>query len=153
MIYGNIKDLSHYLFLEPRVLKCLEYARDHDLAPLEKGRHDICGDAMYFNVAQYTTGPSDEKMYEAHKAYIDIHYMIQGEEAIEIAFVSNMEQGVYQPEGDYLPVAGTAAASAVLRPGDFLICYPEDGHKPGVQVDGPVTLKKAIFKAAVESNS
>lgn len=149
MIYGTISQLDRFGHLEPAVRRSLEYARAHDLAPLEKGRHDVDGDALYFNVAEYTTGPSEEKAYEAHRAYIDVHYMIQGEEQIEVAFVSRMEQGEYQPEGDYLPVSGTAAACVTLREGDFLVCYPEDGHKPGVQTGAPRAIKKAIFKVAV----
>lgn len=149
MIYGTISRLDRFGPLEPGVLRALEYARSHDLSPLEKGRHEVDGDALYFNVAEYTTGPSGEKAYEAHRAYIDVHYMIRGEEQIEVAFVSRMERGEYQPEGDYLPVSGAAAARAVLREGDFLVCYPEDGHKPGVQIDAPRAIKKAIFKVAV----
>lgn len=149
MIYGTVNQLHRFGPLEPGVLRALEYARAHDLSPLEKGRHDIDGDALYFNVAEYTTGASGEKSYEAHRDYIDVHYMIRGEERVEVAFVSSMEQGEYQPEGDYLPVSGTAAACATLRPGDFLVCYPEDGHKPGVQADAPMGIKKAIFKVAV----
>lgn len=149
MIYGNINQLDRFGGLERGVLQALEYARTHDLAPLEKGRHDVDGDALYFNVAEYVTGASDEKPFEAHRDYIDVHYMIRGEEQIEVEFVSNMEQGKYEPEGDYLPVSGTAAARTVMRPGDFLVCYPEDGHKPGVQTDAPMEIKKAIFKVAV----
>lgn len=149
MIYGNIHQLDQFGPLEEGVRRGLEYALAHDLAPLEKGRHDIDGDALYFNVAEYTTAPSEEKAYEAHKAYLDVHYMIRGEEQIEIAFVSDMEQGEYQPEGDYLPVSGRLAARVTMREGDFLVCYPEDGHKPGVQVDAPMAIKKAIFKVAI----
>lgn len=148
MIYGTISRLDRLGLLDPAVLQSLEYARSHDLAPLEKGRHEV-GGGLYFNVMEYTTAPSEEKTYEAHRAYIDVHYMIQGEEQIEVAFISRMEQGEYQPEGDYLPVAGAAAARVTLREGDFLVCYPEDGHKPGVQADKPMAIKKAVFKVPV----
>lgn len=149
MIYGNINRLEAFGALEPAVRRGLEYVKSHDLSSLEKGSHSIDGDTLYFNIAEYTTAPSEEKTFEAHRAYIDVHYMIRGEERIEVAFVSNMKQGEYEAEGDYLPVSGTAAASAIMREGDFLVCYPEDGHKPGVQVDAPVAIRKAILKVAV----
>lgn len=149
MIYGTVNQLSRFGPLEPGVLRALEYARSHDLSAMERGRHDVDGDALYFNMIEYTTGPSEEKAYEAHRAYIDVHYMIRGEERIEVAFVSGMEQGEYEPEGDYLPVSGTAAACATMRAGDFLVCYPEDGHKPGVQAEAPMAIKKAVFKVAI----
>lgn len=149
MIYGNINRLEAFGALEPAVRRGLEYVKSHDLSSLKKGSHSIDGDTLYFNIAEYTTASSEEKTFEAHRAYIDVHYMIRGEERIEVAFVSNMKQGEYEAEGDYLPVSGTAAASAIMREGDFLVCYPEDGHKPGVQVDAPVAIRKAILKVAV----
>lgn len=149
MIFGNINHLDEYPFLDEKIIQGLRYASSNDMQSLETGRHNICGDDLYFNVAQYTTAPAEEKMYEAHKAYIDVHFMIKGIERIDIAFVSSMEQGEYQPECDYLPVSGTAVAETIMKEGDFLVCYPEDGHCPGIQVDEPLAIKKAIFKVSV----
>ena len=40
-------------------------------------------------------------------------------------------------------------ASVTLKPGDFLICYPEDGHRTAVIADKANALKKAIFKVKI----
>lgn len=146
MIYGNIHNREAFGPLNPDILRGLQYAIEHDMTAFETGRHDIDGDKLYFNVAEYTTAPTEEKKYEAHRAYIDVHYLIRGTERIDIAFVSNMEQGEYEAEVDYLPVDGSATASVIMNPGDFLVCYPEDGHCPGIQVKGACAIKKAIFK-------
>lgn len=146
MIYGNITNLKEYCFLDKNILRALNYASENDLSVLEKGRHDIDGDELYFNRAEYTTCPAEEKKYEAHRAYIDVHYAISGTERIDVAFVPEMSQGEYEPEGDYLPVEGKPTAQVIMRPGDFLVCYPMDGHCPGIMADGPERIKKAIFK-------
>ena len=44
---------------------------------------------------------------------------------------------------------GEKNGSVVLRPGDFLVCYPNDGHRTGVAAEKPVLLKKAIFKVRI----
>ena len=36
------------------------------------------------------------------------------------------------------------------QPGDFLICYPEDGHRTAVAVKEPEKIKKAIFKVRID---
>ena len=65
--------------------------------------------------------------------------------------IDKMEQGVFEPQGDYLPLEGEATVSVTCKPMDFLICYPEDGHKPGVKAaDAPMTIKKAIFKVKIK---
>ena len=50
---------------------------------------------------------------------------------------------------DFLPLEGEKKASVILQDGDFLICYPSDGHRTAVAVDGPETIKKAIFKVLI----
>lgn len=50
---------------------------------------------------------------------------------------------------DFLPMDGEKNASVILGEGDFLICYPSDGHRTAVQVGEPETIKKAIFKVKI----
>ena len=71
MIYGSIYHEKTYAFLPPRVQQALAFARTHDLAALPKGRNDIDGEDVYVNIAHYTTGERNEKIWEAHRAYID----------------------------------------------------------------------------------
>ena len=51
---------------------------------------------------------------------------------------------------DFLPMDGAPNSHVVLRPGDFLICYPEDGHRTAVAVNEPEKIKKAIFKVRID---
>ena len=45
---------------------------------------------------------------------------------------------------------GEKNASVVLTDGDFLVCYPSDGHRTAVCVgEKPETIKKAIFKVKI----
>ena len=44
MIFGNIKNLSEYPFLEKGVQECFEYLNAHDILSYEKGSHEIDGD-------------------------------------------------------------------------------------------------------------
>ena len=47
-------------------------------------------------------------------------------------------------------IEGNKNSSVVLTDGDFLICYPNDGHRTAVQAgDKPETIKKAIFKVRI----
>ena len=67
--------------------------------------------------------------------------MLRGEERIDLNFIRNMKQGEFVPEDDFLPLEGSAAGHAVLQPGDFLICFPDDGHMTGIQTGEPQTIK------------
>ncbi len=151
MIYGNLSDEKTYAFLPDAVRKCLQFARTHELSKLDTGRHTIDGDDIYVNIAEYTTDERSKKGWEAHKQYIDIHVLSQGEEYIDVSFVQHMTAGTYEEQTDYVPISGTEIQSSChMRPGDFLICYAEDAHRPGVQVQGPALVKKGIFKVRIQ---
>ena len=150
MIYGSIHHEKTYAFLPARIKQALAFARTHDLAALPTGRNEIAGDDLYVNIAHYTTGERSEKIWEAHRAYIDIHVLSEGTEIIDVSLIERMQTHPYEEDKDYVPADGAVTSSTIMRPGDFLICYPEDVHRSGVKVDEAAPLKKGIFKVRVE---
>lgn len=149
MVFGNIQHLYEYKFLIPAIQKCFEYAQSHDLASFSKGRYAIDGEHIFVNIVEYTTSAADTRIWEAHKRYLDFHLMLVGEEQVDLNHIHNMNMGDYQDNRDYLPMDGTKICSLILSPGDFLICYPSDGHRTGVAIQSPQDIKKAIFKIEI----
>lgn len=149
MIFGSLKQLSDYAFLEDAVKECFSYADSHDLISYEKGRHDIDDERLYVNIAEYTTTTAEERFWEAHRCYLDVHVMLRGTEQIDIGFTESMVSKDYVEADDFLPLEGEKNASVILKAGDFLICGPGDGHRTAVAADRPETIKKAIFKVRI----
>lgn len=152
MIWGNIENLQEYSYLEEQIKKCFVYAAEHDLLNCEKGRYDIEGDDLYVNVVEYQTISAEERFWEAHKKYIDLHLVLCGQEQIDLSFVQNMQLKEYEEESDFLPMDGKKSGSVVLTSGDFLICYPSDGHRTAVAVEKPENVRKVIFKINMKLN-
>ena len=146
MIYGSIYDESTYAFLPPRLKEALAFARSHDFAALPTGTKKIAGDDLYVNIARYTTGAPEEKIWEAHRTYIDIHVLAEGTERIDVSLIERMQMGDYEKERDFTPAEGAVTSSTIMRRGDFLVCFPTDVHRSGVMVDAPAPLIKGIFK-------
>lgn len=149
MIFGNMQNLEEYSFLEEQVKECFEYAKEHDLASYEKGSHEIDGDRLFVNIVEYDTVAAEERFWEAHKNYLDVHLMLHGIEQIDLNFIQNMDVKEFVPKDDFLPMDGEKNSSVILRDGDFLICYPGDGHRTAVAVNGSQKIKKAIFKVRI----
>lgn len=149
MIFGNMQNLEEYSFLEEQVKECFEYAKGHDLASYEKGSHEIDGDRLFVNIVEYDTVAAEERFWEAHKNYLDVHLMLHGTEQIDLNFIQNMDVKEFVPKDDFLPMDGEKNSSVILRDGDFLICYPGDGHRTAVAVNGSRKIKKAIFKVRI----
>ncbi|WP_250278224.1 YhcH/YjgK/YiaL family protein [[Clostridium] colinum] len=146
MIYSNIKNIEEYKFLPENIQKCFEYIKQNNLKALPKGIYEICGKDLFVNIVEYETTTEDKRFFEAHKNYLDLHFMIDGEEIININFIKNMEQKPFVEEEDFLPLEGAKKSSIVLQEEDFLILYPNDGHMTAVKISEPKKIKKAIFK-------
>ena len=151
MIFGNMENPEEFGFLEEQIRECFAYAKNHDLVSWEKGRHEIDKDRLFVNIVEYTTTVPEERFWEAHRRYLDVHLMLRGTEQIDLNFIRNMKTGEFVEEEDFLPMVGEKNSSVILRDGDFLICYPSDGHRTAVAADGPQTIKKAIFKVLISS--
>lgn len=150
MIFGTIRQLSDYAFLDHAVRECFDYAKNHDLVTYEKGRHEIDGERLFVNIVEYTTTRAEDRFWEAHKKYLDVHLMLHGTEQIDIGFIESMTQKEFVDQDDFLPLEGEKQGSIILKDGAFLICYPGDGHRTAVAVNGPEAIKKAIFKVRIE---
>lgn len=149
MIFGNIHNLKEFPFLEEKIKECFEYAKNHNLVSYEEGSHEIDGERLFVNIVEYTTTKPEERFWEAHKNYLDVHVMLQGTEQIDLNFIQNMDVKEFVEKDDFLPMDGDKNSSVILRDGDFLICYPSDGHRTAVAVQEPEKIKKAIFKVRI----
>lgn len=149
MIFGNIRDLRDFSWLEEKIRECFNYAAANELINYEKGSHPIDGDRLFVNIVEYETTSPDNRFWEAHRDYLDLHLMLRGPEQIDLNFIDNMVQGEFVPKDDFLPLEGEPNSHVVLTDDDFLVCYPVDGHRTAVAVNGPAAIKKAIFKIKI----
>lgn len=149
MIFGNLENISEYSFLDEQLQKCFKYVKENDILSYEKGKHEIEGDNLFVNIVEYTTTEKENRFWEAHRQYLDVHIMLDGEEQIDVNFISNMKQKEFEPENDFLPLEGTSNSHVTLRKHDFVIFYPNDGHMTAIKVNEPKAIKKAIFKVII----
>lgn len=149
MIFGNIKNLHEYDYLPVDIKKCFEYAASNNLLDFEKGSYKIDGNNLFVNIVEYETIDVENRFWEAHKNYLDLHLMLDGKEQIDVNFIGNMEEKEFVEKDDFLPLEGDKNGHVILEKDDFLICYPNDAHRTAVKVNNPKKIKKAIFKIII----
>ncbi|MDD6057661.1 MAG: YhcH/YjgK/YiaL family protein [Clostridiales bacterium] len=149
MIFGNTKQFDAFAFLDEKLKKCLLYATTQDLHTAKPGRYEIDGESIYMNLEEFTTMSAEGRDYEAHRRYLDLFYVVEGAEQVDFNFIENMKQIDYDAQKDRASFEGESAGSVILRAGDFLICYPNDAHRPAVCVGEPRKIKKAVFKVRI----
>ena len=156
MIIGSIDSLddSHVRY-PAMVQKALDYLRDHDFTKLADGRYPIDGDKCVANLQRYTTRLYHECSPETHEKFVDVQFVVEGEEYMGwCPFSPDLTVKVpYDAEKDITFYESLVPDSnIVLTPGRFAVLYPEDVHRPqGAVDDMPSKVTKVVVKIAVDS--
>jgi biofilm protein TabA len=147
MIFDQISNASQYTSLHPLFAEGFAFIRQRG-ANSPVGRYELPGGA-YALVQEYEGKPLEGAKFEAHRRFIDIQYLVYGEETMYYAPLQRLAAGEYQPDKDYLPLEGIGLPLYV-QAGDFLIFYPQDAHLPGrLTAAGPRPVKKVVVKIPV----
>ncbi len=149
MIFGNIQNLREYLCMEDGIFECFNYAKENNLSAYDRGCHEIDAKRIFVNIVEYETVKPEDRFWEAHREYLDVHLMLEGTERIDLNFIQNMDVKEYAAKDDFLSMDGEKNGSVILKPGDFLVCYPTDAHRTAVAADKQENIKKAIFKVKI----
>lgn len=152
MIYAKNADALAYRGIHPNLDLALEHITPEFLASLrDNQRVELKGDLVYCTRFTYETIPQEESFFEAHRRYLDIHIMVEGEERVDMNRPEDLNLTDAQEGNDFYAYQGESWHSTVLKPGEFLVVFPEDAHRIKVQVDGPKTVSKAVFKVCIDA--
>ncbi len=116
---------------------------------IEDGKYLIAEENVYANIESYQTRHMEQTRYESHQDYIDIQYMIDGQEEIAVTDVAELSIDMpYDSRRDvtfYKDFFG--GKKYLLKDGDFLVLFPEDAHRPCIAVNDECTqVKKMVIK-------
>lgn len=148
MIYDKLSRAGQYAAVHPRVAKALKYLTETDFSKLEDGRYELEGKDLFVMLSTSMTREENLEP-EAHKAYLDIQYVISGREKIGVAPLEAMtEETRADPDGDIWFYHGPV--DELLLEGDrFVILWPGDAHAPCVAVDKPEQERKCVVKVKI----
>lgn len=143
MFYGNWDDLEKWQRINPELTIITEYLVN--LKDFTK-QQVIINSEIKANFLDYNTKQREEVFWEAHKKDIDLHYMVNGNEYIDLAHRNHLNSEEYHEEDDYYFLQGTQEKSICLSTGQFLLLFPDEPHKTGICLDTPKTVQKIVFK-------
>ena len=148
MILSDLKHSKRIESLHPLFKTLFDYVKSHDLLRAELGRIEIDGDNLFINNTAAEGVSADKQPLEAHRTYIDVHILLEGEERIGWKSIDDVQNETkpYDADTDCALYAEPASTYIDLRPGEFLIVYPEDPHAPLI---GDGKIRKLIGKVKV----
>ena len=148
MILGTLSSWDEHRVVEhPVIVEAIEALMKIVQSNPEPGRYEINGDQIYVNVMELNAKSLADQLAEKHEDYIDVHYLIEGNEMIGWAPLQAGIEPVkpYDSEGDYAIYAPSQDEVLLpLKPGMFTVFFPHDIHRPGMGPEGKI--KKAVIK-------
>ena len=150
MLIDNLQNADRYSPLHPDFIGAFAFLRRVDVDRLPNGRHEIDGDRIYAIVSRDQGRGREQSLLEAHRRYIDIQFVVSGEECIGWLPLSDCKRvsSPYNADKDLEFFFDRPATWLVVSPGNFAVFYPEDAHAP-LAAQGPI--HKVVVKVAVEA--
>ncbi|MBT3320279.1 MAG: YhcH/YjgK/YiaL family protein [Clostridia bacterium] len=147
MIVDKIENAALYYSMSEGIELALKFL-EKEAKSLE-ARVQIDGDDVFAFPAAYTSKTREDSVWEAHRNYIDVQYIVDGNECIGYEFIDNLNvTQKYDSETDSMLLEGDGTM-VKCGAGTFMILFPHDAHMPGVQDNGPCEMSKVIAKVKV----
>jgi YhcH/YjgK/YiaL family protein len=150
MILDSLDSSTLYSDINPLFKKSFDFLKKTDFTKLELGKHVLEGDDLFLIYMEYESKEPSECKMENHKKYIDIQYMLTGEELIGIStFHDQVATVPYDEKTDVAFYKNEYTTLLKLEQGHFAIFFPQDLHMPCMRTTTAVQVKKAVFKIKV----
>ncbi len=123
------------------------FLKNHDLKTLPLGKQELDGDSLFVSVDEYMTKEKSDTRYESHRKYIDIQYIIEGEEVMGLSTLDKLEvTEPYNAEKDIAFYSYDRGEYITATPKNFVVFFPEDAHRPLIKANEISKAKKIVVK-------
>ena len=152
MVVSDLDHSDHQTSGAPGLQKAFAFLRSPGIHQLTDGRVEIDGDRVFALVQRYETMMTDAPKFEFHRKYIDVQFIVSGEEVIGWAPVARMTvTDAYDVDKDicFGTVAKGIWTPVHLQAGQLAVLWPEDGHAPKLACGASLPVMKIVVKVAV----
>ena len=147
MIADKFENIETYTGISKALTVGLNLLKEVDFTSVPDGKYFADSEGVFYMVQSYETKEQNDTP-EAHRKYIDIQYIVSGEEKIGFGNLGEMTEVKANPEGDIWFYRGPMSY-VTLRSGSFGIFFPQDAHAPGMAVNSCAPTKKVVIKVPV----
>lgn len=144
MILDSIENLSAYAKLGAGFADAVRFLAENRAESLADGRIEV-SENLFVLIQTYETAPTETGKFESHHRYIDLQYLVDGEETVVWQHTARLTKIDENPERDYVFYQGEGTP-VPLSAGNFMVFFPPDGHMPGRTLHAPRTNRKLVFK-------
>ena len=129
-----------------------EFLDKKTLADVLVGKHAIEGEEVYALVQKLPSRAAEIAQFESHRKYIDVHYVVSGQETSGFAPAEDLKLAVpYDESKDVMLYDVPQQYTKIeMKPGRFVVYHPGQAHLPNCHLQGPHDLHKVVIKVQVD---
>lgn len=147
MILDTLENAAKYAGLKIGISEAFGFLDQPGLAELPEGKHSIIGDRVHAIIDRCQGRAIEDGDLEGHRKYIDIQYVISGDESMGWSARAGLVNSVEYDEGKDLEFfEGDPKSIVRVPPGCFAVFLPTDAHFPLI---GKGPIHKVVVKVAV----
>lgn len=123
----------------PGLKELFDFVKKTDWSKMPAGITEIDGKNVFVRKIETCGKPADEQKLEAHRQYVDVQILLEGNEAIGWIPTEEVKTYTqeYNAEKDVILSTEKPRYYVDMKPGEYCILFPEDAHAPTVG-DGPI---------------
>lgn len=161
---GAVRDVIEYIItlsennkvnsssiLKSRIEKAIKYISNLNFNELRVGKYEV-DENFFYSVQEYEAFDASESIYESHRKYIDIQWIISGTEKLLITDKQNLiTSNRYDEARDVINYEASDNMSAmILVPGGCAILFPNDAHRAERINGNRCMIKKIVGKVRID---
>lgn len=145
MILGDINNMSAFTDNQ-HIAKALAWLKENHNQRFPKSTIEI-DEHIRVNCEEVAMMP--QQMLEAHRRHIDIHVPQSEEETFGWSPINNLKNCInpYEQDRDVEFFGDEPQCHITVRPGQFIIFFPEDAHAPNIGIGNH---RKLCIKIAID---
>ena len=146
------RNFANHYYKNPRHWKqAFQFLKNADLKNMPLGKQELEGEHLFVALDEYTTKNKKDTKYESHKKYIDIQYIIEGEELMGVTTLDKVKvTEPYDADRDLIFYEFDGGNYVKATPKNFVIFFPEDAHRPMMKANDNSKVRKIVVKIMIE---
>lgn len=149
MIFDHFDNATQYRGIHAGLDAAFDYIAGHRFEEDTPGKIDVDGGRLFYTIAPVQGKGKGLAKLEAHQRYIDIQFVLSGNDVIGLkptpecqadpnGFDTAKDIGFYEDAPE---------SWITLKPGRFVILWPQDAHAP---LSTQESMNKVVFKIALD---
>jgi YhcH/YjgK/YiaL family protein len=150
MIFDSVEHIGIYKGIHIGLDRAIQMIESNQLDLSKSGKVSVDGDAIFYLVQDYSTKDVLDAKLEAHRRYIDLQFLVKGNEIMDCINIVNLSELTDYDEANDIQFFKGECNRLFAKENDFAVFFPHDGHRTGVSTQEAEQVKKVVFKIAYD---